>query len=102
MSVEDDSRNMPITLIFLYIYYIKPQREFIKINTNECIKKVMAPINDEVNKKLQFFDKFTSTQFNNEIEEKTYLKAMSIMKVNCESAQGKINSIIRFIFPSCF
>ena len=69
-----------------------------RTNRNNAIQKaektlIDKNINDEVNKKLQFFDKFTSTQFNNDIEEKTYLKAMSIMKVNCESAQGKINSI---------
>jgi hypothetical protein len=35
---------------FGYFYYVKPQREYIKINTQDCIKKAMAPINSEVNK----------------------------------------------------
>lgn len=33
---------------FGYFYYIKPQREYIKINTQDCISKAMAPINSEV------------------------------------------------------
>ena len=33
-----------------YFYYIKPQREYIKINTQECIRKAMDPINTEVGK----------------------------------------------------
>lgn len=36
--------------VFGYFYYIKPQREFIKMNTQECIKKAMDSIDKEVNK----------------------------------------------------
>lgn len=35
---------------FTYFYYIKPQREFIKINTQSCINNTMSPINSEVAK----------------------------------------------------
>jgi len=42
-----------IVSFFLYAYYIKPQREFIKIDTIECINKAMAPISDEVSKQYQ-------------------------------------------------
>lgn len=35
---------------FTYFYYIKPQREFIKANTQECIKQAMMKIDNEVNK----------------------------------------------------
>lgn len=35
---------------FAYFYYIKPQREFIKINTQKCIASAMAPIDSEVAK----------------------------------------------------
>ena len=33
-----------------YFYYIKPQREFIKASTEDCLVKAMAPINNEVMK----------------------------------------------------
>lgn len=33
---------------FGYLYYVKPQREFIKVSTQECINKAMVAINDEV------------------------------------------------------
>lgn len=36
--------------LFGYFYYVKPQREYIKINTQDCIKRAMASINNEVNK----------------------------------------------------
>lgn len=35
-----------------FFYYIKPQREFIKANTQNCISKAMEPINQEVVKNL--------------------------------------------------
>jgi len=35
---------------FAYFYYVKPQREYIKINTQDCINRAMAPINSEVSK----------------------------------------------------
>lgn len=40
-------------IFFFYVYYIKPQREFVKIDTSECIQKAMAPINDEASKQYQ-------------------------------------------------
>lgn len=33
-----------------YFYYIKPQREIIKISTQNCIDKAMKPINSEIAK----------------------------------------------------
>lgn len=37
-------------VVFAYFYYIKPQREFIKINTQQCINSALSPINAEVAK----------------------------------------------------
>lgn len=34
--------------VFAYFYYIKPQREYIAINKEDCINKAMAPINSEI------------------------------------------------------
>lgn len=36
--------------LFIFFYYIKPQREYIKINTQSCINKAMSPINSETAK----------------------------------------------------
>lgn len=58
--------GISIIIFFFYVYYIKPQREFIKIDTSECIKKAMTPINDEVNKQYQTTYK-TKSWFDSEI-----------------------------------
>lgn len=36
--------------VFAFIYYIRPQREYIKKNTQDCIEKAMSPIDSEVSK----------------------------------------------------
>lgn len=36
--------------IFAYFYYIKPQREYVKVSEQNCVNKAMAPINNEVGK----------------------------------------------------
>ena len=64
-------------------------------NKETAFKKAIFHLNEisikrEIRKKLNFFDKVFKPKFTNEKEEKTYLKAISVMKVNCESAQGKI------------
>lgn len=36
--------------LFVFFYYIKPQRELIKVSTENCLSKAMSPINDEIAK----------------------------------------------------
>lgn len=50
-------------------------------------------ISREIKKKLNFFKNLYLPEFKTKREAKTYLKAMSVMKVNCENAQGKIKHI---------
>ncbi|HXK45187.1 MAG TPA: trehalase family glycosidase, partial [bacterium] len=64
-------------------YAIQKAKRVLKEKNIEC----------EIKKKMQFFEKNSPFQFQDDTEEKTYLKAISAMKVNCESQQGKINSI---------
>ncbi|MCM8759111.1 MAG: hypothetical protein NC906_04985 [Candidatus Omnitrophica bacterium] len=47
-------------------------------------------ISKEIKKKLDFFEKAHLPEFKNKKEKITYLKALSVIKVNCESPQGKI------------
>ena len=35
-------------IAFSYLYYIKPQRKFIEVKTQECIKEAMRPIDTAV------------------------------------------------------
>ncbi len=69
---------------FLYIYYVKPQREFIKTDTNECIKKAMAPISDEANKQYQTTYK-TRQWFDSEL---------SKQQINLDNCISKYDSIL--------
>ena len=37
-------------VFFAYFYYVKPQREYIKVSSQNCINKAMEPINSETAK----------------------------------------------------
>ncbi|MCX7705297.1 MAG: trehalase family glycosidase [bacterium] len=75
---------------FFLVYDPESQENATKRSISQLEK---LSITKEVNRKLKFFEKVHLPKFKNEIEERTYLKAISIMKVNCESAQGKIKHI---------
>ena len=34
--------------IFTFFYYVRPQREFIKVKTQTCVKEAMSPMNTEI------------------------------------------------------
>ncbi len=64
-------------------------------NRNDAVKKAIRQLSEcyigkQIRKKINFFENISLPQFKTEKEEKTYLKALSIMKVNCESPYGKI------------
>lgn len=75
---------------FSYVYDSKNKNAAEKKAINQLSR---YSIENEIKKKLNFFKDLKLPEFKTKIEEKTYLKAISIMKVNCESQQGKIKSL---------
>ncbi len=81
---------LPEKKIFSYVFDFKNRKTAVR-KARKILSEVS--IEKEIKKKLDFFNKVDYPKFNSDIEEKTYFKAISIMKVNCESKQGKINRL---------
>lgn len=81
---------LPDKKIFSCVFDLKSKESAIR-----KARKILSEVSVEkgIKKKLDFFRTLDYPEFNSEIEEKTYLKAISIMKVNCESKQGKIKCL---------
>ncbi|MGB9642985.1 MAG: amylo-alpha-1,6-glucosidase [Candidatus Ratteibacteria bacterium] len=81
---------MPEKNIFSYSFDSKSKENVLKKAKKTLREK---SIEKEITKKLSFFKTLDHPKFNSDIEEKTYFRAISIMKVNSESKQGRINCL---------